>query len=144
MVSKIYNYAATTLRLVFNAPCLSVARSLTSKLKPSICKILSSVFSSRNVSHKPRMSNLHDEFKSSLISSNFGFMWQILILATCKPLCSKCRRVVFSVLSCSNSGSYFLWMKRAIPFGCFMSYIHWVYRGVPRLIASYLFLVFYC
>ena len=77
-------------RLVFNAPCVRAARSLRSKLKPSICKILSSVFSSRNVSHKPIMSNLDDEFKRSLISSNFGFMWQILTLATCKPL--ECRR----------------------------------------------------
>ena len=45
-------------RLVFNVPCLSAARSLCSKLKPSMCKILSSVFSSRNVAHKPRMCNL--------------------------------------------------------------------------------------
>ena len=43
-------------RLVFNAPCLRAARSLRSKLKPSICKKMSSVssvFSSRNVLHKP-------------------------------------------------------------------------------------------
>ena len=79
-------------RLVFNASCLRAARSLRSKLKPSICKILSSVFSSRNVLHKPRMSYLDDEFKRSLISSNFGFMWQILTLATCRLFCSECGR----------------------------------------------------
>ena len=72
-------------RLVFNVPCLSAARSLRSKLKPSMCKILSSVFSSRNVSYKPSMSNLNDEFKRRLISSSFGFMWHILTLTSLRP-----------------------------------------------------------
>ena len=89
-------------RLVSNAPCLRAARSLCSKLKLSICKILSSVFSSRNVSHKPRMSNLDDVFERRLVSSNFGFMWQILTLATCRPLCSECRRAYMQYRYRSN------------------------------------------
>ena len=87
-------------RLVFNVTLPKHGSTcLRSKLKPSMCNILSSLFLSRSVSHKTRMSNLDDEFKRSLISSNFGFMWQILILATCKPVCLKCRHVEFSVLS---------------------------------------------
>ena len=39
-------------RLVFYVPCLSNYRSLRSKLKPCMCRISPSVFSSRKVSHK--------------------------------------------------------------------------------------------
>ena len=79
-------------RLVFYVPCLSNYRSLRSKLKPCMCRISPSVFSSRKVSHK--MSSGEAWFHLILVL--YDKYWHLQHV-------SNCIHAEFTLLSCSSS-----------------------------------------